>query len=91
MEKARFPGFALRHAANMWNLLDLSNPEISYKPPLQLNETGAYIWKKINSGYSEEELIDWLASEYEVDREIAATDVKEFVEKLKAYGVPFED
>ena len=55
---------------------------------IRLNETGAFLWKKMaEKDCSEEELVDMLLEEYDIDRETAAKDVHKMIESLKAYPI----
>ena len=55
---------------------------------IRLNETGAFLWKKMaEKDCSEEELVDMLLKEYDIDRETAAKDVHKMIESLKAYPI----
>ena len=55
---------------------------------IRLNETGAFLWKKMaEKDCTEEELTDALLSEYDVAREVAAADVHRIVELLAGSGV----
>lgn len=49
---------------------------------INLNETGAFLWEKLASGADEDSLTDALVSEYDVDRETAARDVRAFLEVI---------
>ncbi len=53
---------------------------------INLNETGAFLWKFFNEDHTEEEAVKALCSEYEVDEERAATDVNKFITTLKSNG-----
>ena len=83
-----YPGFVLRHAAGTWRLLDLTHPELPYKKPLQLNESGAFIYERLSSGESVSEIASELSKEFSVPLEDVSKDVEEFVSQLRAYGVP---
>ncbi len=48
-----------------------------------LNETGEFIWKKLESGVSEDEIITAMTAEYDIDADTAKADFDEFTEKLK--------
>lgn len=52
-----------------------------------LNEVGAFIWNHLASCDTEEELVKVLLEEFEVSSEQAATDVHEFMEKLRTLGI----
>ena len=59
-----------------------------------LNETGAFLWKGVQSGLSKEELRESLCREYEADPEdmpMIAQDVEEFLAQLSQRGVLEED
>ena len=49
---------------------------------LRLNETGAFLWKKLADGASETELADALAAEYGVSRELSDKDTAGFVSRV---------
>lgn len=53
---------------------------------LRLNETGAFLWKKLADGASETELADALAAEYGVSAEVAAKDTADFLEIIRSAG-----
>lgn len=53
---------------------------------INLNETGAFLWKFFTEEHSAEEAIDALCSEYDVDRERAGIDVDKFISILGSNG-----
>ena len=53
---------------------------------INLNETGAFMWKFFTEEHTVEEGIDAVCAEYEVERERAAEDVNKFVEILVNNG-----
>ena len=48
-----------------------------------LNELGAFLWDRLESAEDEESLVQAVLAEYEVDEEIARTDVAAFLQKLQ--------
>ncbi len=48
-----------------------------------LNETGEFIWGKLEKGMSEAEIISSMTAEYNIDEKTASEDFAEFVEKLR--------
>ena len=48
-----------------------------------LNELASFIWDMLPSVNSEEEIVDAVLNEYEVEKEEAEKDIKEFMEKLQ--------
>ena len=78
-------GFILREVAGdiivvpSGDLLDL-NMMIS------LNETAAFLWKRLELGATEQELVEALLEEYEASKQEAELYVKKFEETLNENG-----
>ena len=58
----------------------------SFHGMINLNETGAFLWRFFSEEHTEEEAIDALCNEYEADREQVASDVNRFIEILTKNG-----
>ena len=55
---------------------------------IRLNETGAFLWKKMaERDCTEEDLVEALLGEYEIDRETAAADVRRMIADLSKYPI----
>ena len=52
-----------------------------------INELGAFLWDRLEAAESEEDLLKAVLEEYEVTPAVAAADLREFLEKLRAYGI----
>ena len=50
---------------------------------VSFNETGAFVWKKLEQGLTEEEIANALTVEYNVAYNQALEDVKQLVDYLK--------
>ena len=53
---------------------------------ITLNETGAFLWAKLQEEVTEEQLVQALLQEYDVTEEKARASVNAFVTKLKENG-----
>ena len=53
---------------------------------LRLNETGAFLWKKLIDGATEGELADALTAEYGVSREVSEKDTADFLGVIRSVG-----
>lgn len=53
---------------------------------ITLNETGYFMWNKMQNDITKDELIDEFLKEYDVDREVVSADIDEFVSSLKTIG-----
>ncbi len=76
-------GFMLKEMAGSWVVVPLGEKLVNFEMMMTLNETGAFLWEKLKEEKTEEELVEALLAEYDVEKEIAAKDVSEFVQKLK--------
>ncbi len=80
----------LRHAAGSYWLLDMEQKQAGQRPPLSLNQAGAELWKLFRGGAENEEAADMLCRLYQIDRESAQEDVREFLKALKKQGIVIE-
>lgn len=77
----------LRHAAGSWWLLDMEQGPEDWRPPLSLNQAGAEIWDHLQQGMGEEAVAEQMSRRYQIDRESALADVRDFLAGLEAQGV----
>lgn len=77
----------LRHAAGAYWLLDMEQGTGSRKTPLSLNAVGAELWELLIGGVEEEAAADMLCSRYQLDRQSALRDVRDFIAGLEAQGI----
>lgn len=57
---------------------------------ITVDEVGVLIWKGLDSGKSEKEILEEILNEYEVSEDVARADLREFLEKLKKAGLAEE-
>ena len=74
--------YCLRHAGGIYWLLDCGQEGLPYKEPIPLNEVGADIWRLLELGRTEEEVIEGICSAYGVDRDTVSKDVRQFMRQL---------
>lgn len=75
-------GFLLRKVAGRNIVAASGDNSLDFQGMITLNETGAFLWDELSQELTEEELIKKLVLEYEVKEEVAAKDVKEFLDLL---------
>ena len=78
--------FLLRQLADSWIVLPFGGATVDFNGMLTLNESGAFLWKKLEQGSDREALIRALLAEYDVDSATATADVDAFLEKLSSAG-----
>ena len=57
------------------------------KKPILLNKTARILWEELSEDVSEEDLIDALLEEYEITRQTAEIDTKEFLSVIRKAGL----
>ena len=78
-------GFLLRQIAGEIVVLPTGN-ELDLNMMITLNETGKFLWERLEKGAQEQELVAALLEEYEVDETAANKHVADFLEKLNEFG-----
>ena len=80
-------GFILREVAGNYIVVAVGSAVKQFNGVITLNETGSFLWKKLQEGCEKEDLVNALLSEYEVSEEVALSDVITFIEKLNGAGL----
>ena len=75
-------GYVLKTVAGE-NLVIPCNGDLNFDQMITLNDTGSFIWKKLEKETSQEEIVSALLNEYEVDEAQAISCVNEFIGRLK--------
>ena len=78
-------GFLLRQVAGQTVVLP-SGDELDLNMMITLNETGAFLWERLNQETDEAALVAALLAEYDVDEATAKNAVAGFVQKLRDNG-----
>ncbi len=83
-------GFVLKEIANIPYLLPYGQMIADRKRGIQINATGAYLWKLLEQDCTMDELVSCCAEYYEIpaeDLEEFKNDICQFVYQLIAYGI----
>lgn len=78
--------FVLRRVLTNWVVLPLGAATVDFNGMLNLNDSGAMLWQKLEEGAGREELADALTAQYDVSRSQALADVDEFYAILVSAG-----
>lgn len=76
-------GFILREVAGSYLVVAVGDAVKNFSGIINLNETGAFLWKLAEKKVDQQEMVDALTAEYDVTKEVAEKDVKAFIDKLK--------
>lgn len=76
-------GFLLRNVAGSNVVVPVGEATLDFNGMMSLNDTGAFLFQKLMKGIDKDQLIEALMAEYDVDKEVAAKDVEEFIVKVE--------
>ncbi len=77
----------LREIAGSWIIVPVAEMVVEFNGLMNLNESGAFLWKKLAEGAEMEELVSGMLAEYEIDEKTARADIQEFVKLLDEKGL----
>lgn len=76
-------GFMVREIAGETVVVPVGSETVDFDCMINLNTTGAFLWKLMETDISETELSEKLAKAYSIHLQQAKADVSHFVNKLK--------
>jgi sensor domain CHASE-containing protein len=79
-------GYVLKEIAGNNIVIEVGG-KVNFNGMITLNDTGAFLWKKLEEGTEKEALTAALLDEYDVAPEKAAKDVGLFIQKLEGAGI----
>jgi len=72
----------LREIAGSWIIVPVAEMVVEFNGLMNLNETGAFLWKKLAEGEAFQELVSGILSEFDVNEETARADDQGSIRKL---------
>ena len=79
--------FVMRQLAQSWVVVPVADAGGSGADGFwRLSGSGALLWQTLQKGCREEDLVAVLMERYSIDRDTAAADVRQFVQKLEKMG-----
>lgn len=79
-------GFVIRQVGGEHVVVPVGERSKEFHGMINMNETGAFLWKFFTTEHTIEEGVDVLCAEYNVDRAVAETDVNRFADILQRNG-----
>lgn len=79
------PGIVPRKTGDEYVLVPVSNNIADMDSVYTLNETGAFIWERLDGKSNLTEIIRCMQSEFDVDAETAKNDLLAFVTEMKKF------
>ena len=77
----------LREIAGEYLLIPVGKMATEIHGMIMLSESGCLLWKSIQNGATESEMIELILKEYIIDQDTARNDVRAFVAKMKKAGI----
>jgi hypothetical protein len=79
------PYFVCKHTGEELLLVPLKGDVVDFNQFLTMNEVGAFIWEAIDTNCSFDDLVNSVYEEYDVEKSVIATDIRNFLEKLATF------
>ena len=80
------PGFMLREIDDTSVVVAVGEASEHFNGLITLNATGSFLWKQLQQGATEQELVQALCGAFEVDPDTARADTAEFVAAARKAG-----
>ena len=75
--------FILRQIMNDYVIVPVGKTVLDFNGVITINETGAFLWERMQEEFSISSLVEAVLNEYDIDRQQAQKDVEDFIEVLK--------
>ena len=75
-------GYILQEIAGTYMVIP-TGKEDGLKRLITLNETGAFMWRLLETGMSRDEIVDKTEEEYDAPREVIARDVNLLLDRMR--------
>ncbi len=79
-------GFVMREVGGANVVVPVGEMSKTFHGMINLNETGAFLWRFFNEDRTIDDAVAALLEEYDVDEALAREEVEKFVETIKGKG-----
>lgn len=84
-------GFLLRRLGEEYMVVAIGEASQNFNGMIRLNETGAFYWRELENGITEDGLVEKMLERFEdLDEDIARKDLKEFLASVEI-ALDYED
>lgn len=77
------PGYMLREVAGCNVVVAIGIETMDFGGMINLNDSGAFLWKLLESDTTEDELLTKMLAEYDVDESTAKQGISAFLNKMR--------
>lgn len=79
-------GFILRKVGKDQVVVAIGKASVLLNGLIRLNDSGVVLWKLLNDGAEESQLVQALQKEYGISQQVAEQDVAAFLQTLRSVG-----
>lgn len=83
--------YMLRQVADEYLVIPVGEAALKVKGLIGLSESGSLLYRRLQSGCTEEELVSALLAEYDIDAQTARADTHAFLEQMRRMGILIEE
>lgn len=83
--------YMLRQVADEYLVIPVGEAALKVKGLIGLSESGSLLYRRLQSGCTEEELVSALLAEYDIDAQTARADTRAFLEQMRRMGILIEE
>ena len=80
-------GYVLNEVGNMTVAIYIGEDESGLNGIVNLNKLGAYLWKRLETGCTFDELVSAVTEHYDVDEGTASKDIEKFLDDLRKANI----
>lgn len=80
-------GFMLRKVGAQNVVVAVGEASRSFNGIIRLNDSGKYLWEKLQQETTEQQLLSDMLNDYNIDEATARADIERFVQSLKGAGL----
>ena len=84
-------GFVLRKVVGEYILMPVGDNIQHFNGTVLLNEVSAFVWEKLQTPVSTEELLETIIDEFEVDKGTASRDLEKLLGTFSDFGIIEEE
>ncbi|MBO4940774.1 MAG: PqqD family protein [Clostridia bacterium] len=75
--------YLLRSVAGYYMVVPVGENSLDFNGVINLNESGAFLWRAMEKETTAPEMVAALLSEYDVDEKTAEADVEAFIKRMR--------
>ena len=76
-------GYILKNIADSYVVVPIGSRSVDFSSIISVNDTGAFIWKQLETETTPEKILKNMLEQYDVSEEQAKADIDAFIEKLQ--------